>query len=147
MHETPGEVPRERLAVEPLRSIAGRPDYDTALTSHQQVTRDCFMSCEGVRYSAPASCCGQKVLVRATPEGILEIRAQNERVPVCRLSPQGNAPVVEPAHHAALWAALHHPTAPPAPAALGRPNPTTAVELEVEVCPLAEHEALVGGEQ
>lgn len=145
VHGTTGEVPRERLAAEPLRSVAGRPDYDTAIIGHRQVTRDCFISYEGVRYSAPASCCGQKVLVRETPEGVLEIWAENQRVAVHRLAPKGSAPVIEPAHHAELWAALRQPATPLAEVVLGLPNAPGPTELEVEVRALAEYEELAGG--
>jgi transposase len=146
VHGTTGEVPRARLATEPLRSITGRPDYDTAIVGHRQVTRDCFISYEGVRYSAPASCCGQKVLVRETPEGVLEIWAENQRVAVHRLAPKGSAPVVEPAHHAELWAALRRAPLTLDEVVLGVQTAATP-ELEVEVRTLAEYEVLAGGER
>ncbi len=146
VHGTTGQVPREQLAVENLRSIAGRPDYDTATVSHRQVTRDCFLSYAGVRYSVPASCCGQKVLVRETAEKTLEIWASNQRVAVHRLASPGSAPVIEPAHHAELWAELRQSPTPPEERVLGTPSPEASSELEVEVRSLAVYEALVGGE-
>ena len=111
------------------------------------VTRDCFISYEGVRYSVPANYCGQKVLVRETPEGVLEIWAENQRMAVHRLAPKGSAPVVEPAHHAELWAALRRAPLTLDKVVLGVQTAATPAELEVEVRALAEYESLAGGER
>jgi len=146
VHGTTGQVPREQLLLETLPPLNGRPDYDTALIGHRKVTRDCFISYEGVRYSVPSRYCLQKVLVRETPEGTLEIYAQGQRIAVHRCAPKGSAPVIEPAHHAELWAALRRDPARSSHPLLGPIVGRAPAELEVEVRPLSVYEALVGGE-
>ena len=73
VHGTTGEVPFERLAQEPLQSMAGKPDYDTSLIAFRRVTKDCFISYDGNYYSVPAKYARNRVEVKETEEGQLLI--------------------------------------------------------------------------
>jgi transposase len=71
VHGTTGEVPFERLAVEPLQSIAGKPDYDTSLITFRRVSKDCFISYDGNYYSVPAKYIRKTLEVKETEDGQL----------------------------------------------------------------------------
>jgi hypothetical protein len=73
VHGTTGEVPFERLALEPLQSMAGKPDYDTSLITFRRVTKDCFISYDGNYYSVPAKYTRKTMEVKETEDGQLVV--------------------------------------------------------------------------
>ena len=54
IHGTTGQVPFDRLPLEGLLPLLGKPDYDTALVSTRRSSADCFISYGGNFYSVPA---------------------------------------------------------------------------------------------
>ena len=73
VHGTTGEVPFSRLSQEVLQPLAGKPDYDTSLVCYRRSTRDCLVSYEGNYYSVPASHARQRLLLKETERGELDI--------------------------------------------------------------------------
>ena len=73
VHGTTGEVPFDRLALEPLQSMAGKPDYDTSLIAFRRVSKDCFISYEGNYYSVPAEYARKTMEVKESEHGELFI--------------------------------------------------------------------------
>jgi excisionase family DNA binding protein len=53
VHRTTGEIPKERLPLEKLNPIQGHPVYAMKLTDTRKVSRDCYVSYHGNRYSVP----------------------------------------------------------------------------------------------
>ena len=81
VHGTTGEVPFERLAAEPLQSIAGKPDYDTSLIAFRRVTKDCFISYDGNYYSVPAKHARKTVEVKETEDGqLIVLNAEDDEI-------------------------------------------------------------------
>lgn len=80
VHGTTKEVPFHRLAEERLTPADTRPDYDTSYISWRQVTKDSFISYKGNRYSVPSRHNLRRVLVKETPEGMLELYVGRLRV-------------------------------------------------------------------
>jgi transposase len=101
LHGTTGEVPALRFPRENLQSLAGKPDYDTSLTSARRSSRDCLVSYLGNLYSVPAAYARQQLLVKETEQGeliILSLPGQEE-VARHRLVPGRNQRVVVAAHY------------------------------------------------
>jgi transposase len=103
-HRTTGVAPNERLVVE--RSLLGsRPPrrYDTAYVEARRVhVAVPMIEWNGVRYSVPPSCLGQRVEVRREVDaGHLEIRWAGELVGRHRLADDGTEEVWDAAHFAA----------------------------------------------
>ena len=53
VHRTTGEIPFDRLPLEHLNPIQGRPAYVPHVTDTRRVSRDCYVSYLGNRYSVP----------------------------------------------------------------------------------------------
>ncbi len=64
VHGTTHEVPRERLREEDLQPIDGKPMYVVYLSDTRKVSRDCFVSYHGNRYSVPYRYAGREAEVR-----------------------------------------------------------------------------------
>jgi transposase len=73
IHGTTGEVPVDRLPLERLQPLDGKPDYDTSLTAFRRATKDCFISYDGNYYSVPADYARQTLQVKETEEGQLMV--------------------------------------------------------------------------
>jgi transposase len=73
VHGTTGKVPWEQLAAENLRSLHGKPPYDTSVLSYRRSSRDCLVSYEGNFYSVPAVHSQQQLQVKETEMGELLI--------------------------------------------------------------------------
>jgi|MudIll2142460700_1097286.scaffolds.fasta_scaffold06570_3 transposase len=81
LHGTTGELPFARLALEGLRPILGRPDYDTSILTYRHPSRDCLVSYQGNDYSVPATYARQPLLVKETPAGeLLFVNAAGEEI-------------------------------------------------------------------
>ena len=63
VHRTTGEIPRERLPLEKLNPIQGHPVYAMRLTDTRKVSRDCYVSYKGNRYSVPWKHAGREASV------------------------------------------------------------------------------------
>lgn len=60
VHGTTNEIPCVRWKEEPLLPIDARPPYQIVLTEHRRVTRDCYISYRGNKYSVPWKCAGRE---------------------------------------------------------------------------------------
>lgn len=81
LHGTTGEVPLDRLALEPLQSLAGKSDYDTSLISFRRVTKDCLISYDGNYYSVPSKYARTTVEVKETEDGqLIILNAEGEEM-------------------------------------------------------------------
>ena len=106
VHGTTGQVPFDRLPLEGLLSLLGKPDYDTALVNTRRSSADCFISYGGNFYSVPAHHHNQTVTVRETDSGQLVVTtAQGAEIACHRLAEGHGQRVVEPAHYHGLPAA------------------------------------------
>lgn len=63
-HGTTHEVPKERLKDENLRPIEGKPEYVVYLTDVRKVSRDCYVSYMGNRYSVPYKFAGREATIK-----------------------------------------------------------------------------------
>jgi transposase len=100
VHGTTGEVPFERLALEPLQSMAGKPDYDTSLISFRCVSKDCFISYEGNYYSVPAKYARNRVEVKETEDGqLIILHAEDGEIARHRVIAGRNRRVTVDAHY------------------------------------------------
>jgi transposase len=61
VHGTTYEVPFERLKLEVLSSYGGLAPYQVTLTEYRKVSRDCFLSYLGNKYSVPWKYAGRNV--------------------------------------------------------------------------------------
>ena len=73
IHGTTGEVPFDRLPLEGLQPLDGKPDYDTSLTVFRRATKDCFVSYDGNYYSVPADYARQTLQIKETEDGQLTV--------------------------------------------------------------------------
>lgn len=91
---------RERELLAPLP----RSRYDTAYHFTRAVSLDAYISLHGVRYSVPGHLAQQRVSVRQTLDGNIEIRDRSGQ-PVAhhRLAADGERFVTVTEHHACLW--------------------------------------------
>jgi transposase len=68
VHSTTGQAPYDRFELErPYLLPLPEEPFFYARTEVRRISRDCFVSFEGNRYSAPAAYAGAEVKVRATP--------------------------------------------------------------------------------
>jgi transposase len=102
IHGTTGEVPFARLPLEPLQSMAGKPDYDTSLITFRRVTKDCFVSYDGNYYSVPSEYARKTVEVKETEAGeLIVLNAQDDEI--------ARHPVVH-GHNQRIAVAAHYQT-------------------------------------
>jgi transposase len=98
VHGTTKEVPFHRLAEEKLTPVDPRPDYDTSYISWRQVTKDSFISYKGNRYSVPSRHNLRRVLVKETPQGMLELYVGRLKVASHRIEYRRGMVVALPEH-------------------------------------------------
>jgi hypothetical protein len=102
IHGTTGEVPFARLPLEPLQSMAGKPDYDTSLITFRRVTKDCFVSYDGNYYSVPSEYARKTVEVKETEAGeLIVLNSQDDEI--------ARHPVVH-GHNQRIAVAAHYQT-------------------------------------
>ena len=75
VHGTTHEIPRERLLREKLNPIDSVPGYFTRKEESREVSRDCYISWKGNRYSVPWVYAGREALV--TEESTLKIQVDS----------------------------------------------------------------------
>ena len=103
VHGTTGQVPFDRLPLEGLLPLLGKPDYDTALVSTRRSSADCFISYGGNFYSVPAQHHSQNLTVRETASGLLVVAtAKGDEIACHRLAEGHGQRIVEPAHYQGL---------------------------------------------
>lgn len=100
IHGTTGEVPFDRLPLEGLQSLLGKPAYDTSLISYRRSSRDCLVSYEGNYYSVPAAHAKQRLLVKETEHGqLIVLTLEGEEIARHRLAAGRNQRIIEPIHY------------------------------------------------
>lgn len=145
VHGTTHEVPRVRLAQEPLHPMTMAP-YDLSMVSTRRSSKDGFISYGGNRYSVPAGQALSHLTVRETPEGRLEVYAGLECVARHELASGQHQSIVNPAHFDALWQALKERQNPEHILLAGPRLGPEVTEPEVEVRSLEFYDALMRGE-
>lgn len=81
IHGTTGEVPFERLPLERLQSLVGKPDYDTSLIAFRRSTKDCFVSYEGNYYSVPSQYARKTLKLKETEDDwLLILNARDDEI-------------------------------------------------------------------
>ncbi len=75
VHGTTHEIPRERLLKEKLNPMDSVPGYFTRKEETRKVSRDCYVSWNGNRYSVPWTYAGREALV--TEESTLKIQVDS----------------------------------------------------------------------
>jgi transposase len=63
IHSTTGEIPNERAKSERLNPITNVPEYALSVNETRKVTRDCYVSYKGNRYSVPWKYAGREAKV------------------------------------------------------------------------------------
>jgi transposase len=144
VHGTTGEVPFDRLPLEGLLPLDGKPDYDTSLTACRRATKDCFVSYDGNSYSVPAEYARTRLQIRETEEGqLVVLNALGGEIARHRVAEGRNLRVAVAAHYAHLRAGSR-PTR--RRGAIQVPAPQSLADLppapEVEARPLAWYDQL-----
>ncbi len=143
VHGTTGEVPFERLPLEHLLPLDGKPDYDTSLITFRRSTRDCLVSYDGNYYSVPAEFARKTLQVKETENDQLLIFAEDEEIARHRLAEGRNQRVAVSTHYAHLRCGLRPVRQR---GAIQVPAPATVVDLpsapEVEARPLSWYDQL-----
>jgi transposase len=107
VHGTTGEVPFDRLPMEHLLLLDGKPDYDTSLIAYRRSTKDCFVSYDGNYYSVPAEYARKTLQVKETEDGqLIVLDAKDEEIARHRLAEGRNLRVAVAAHYAHLRCGL-----------------------------------------
>jgi transposase len=108
VHGTVREVVAERFAREsPALQALPTTRYDTSYWELRQVAWDAYIDVRGNRYSVPAWLAGQRVSIRVSLDGQLRVFHGDALVATHALRPAAQGWGRDPAHHAALWQALH----------------------------------------
>ncbi len=148
VHGTTREVPFERLPLEHLLPLDGKPDYDTSLIAFRRATKDCFVSYDGNYYSVPADYARKTLQVKETEDDqLIVLDLEDEEIARHRLAAGRNVRVAVSTHYAHLRCALR-------PArrrgAIQVPAPATEVDPgfappapEVEARPLSWYDQLL----
>ena len=115
VHGTTGEVPFDRLALEPLQSMAGKTDYDTSLIAFRRVTKDCFISYDGNYYSVPSKHARKTVEVKETEDGqLIILSAEDEEIARHRVVTGRNQRIAVAAHYENIHSSSRPPRRPTA---------------------------------
>jgi len=103
VHGTTGEVPFDRLPLEGLLPLDGKPDYDTCLIGFRRSSKDCFVSYDGNYYSVPADYARKTLQVKETEDSQLIVSdAQDGEIARHRLAEGRNLRVAVSTHYAPL---------------------------------------------
>jgi hypothetical protein len=107
VHGTTNLIPFERMKEEKLTPVDSKPPYQIVITEHRSVSRDCFISFRGNKYSVPWKNAGReaKLLIRETKMDI-EIGGEN----VCKheIVPGTHRLVKVKEHFAGLYNEIWH---------------------------------------
>jgi transposase len=63
-HGTTHEIPKERIKSEGLKPIDGVPEYLIFLEETRKISKDCFISYLGNKYSVPYRCAGREAILQ-----------------------------------------------------------------------------------
>jgi transposase len=103
VHGTTGEVPFDRLPLEHLLPLDGKPDYDTSLIAFRRSTKDCFVSYDGNYYSVPSDYARKTLQVKETEDGqLIVLDVEDEEIARHRLAEGRNLRVAVSTHYAHL---------------------------------------------
>jgi transposase len=103
VHGTTGEVPFDRLPLEELLPLDGKPDYDTCLITFRRSSKDCFVSYDGNYYSVPADYARKTLQVKETEDSqLIILDTQDGEIARHRLVEGCNLRVAVAAHYAHL---------------------------------------------
>ena len=103
VHGTTGEVPFDRLPLEHLLPLDGKPDYDTSLIAFRRSTKDCFVSYDGNYYSVPADYARKTLQVKETEQGqLIVLDVDDEEIARHHLAEGRNLRVAVSTHYAHL---------------------------------------------
>jgi transposase len=145
VHGTTGEVPFDRLPLEGLLSLDGKPDYDTCLITFRRSSKDCFVSYDRNYYSVPADYARKTLQVEETEDGqLIVLDSQHGEIARHRLVEGRNLRVAVAAHYAHLRcgsrpARRRGAVQVPAPES----EPFLPVAPEVETRPLAWYDQIL----
>jgi transposase len=102
VHGTTGEIPFERLSLEPLQPLPAQR-FDTSIKTQRYASRDCLVSYEGSFYSVPAIWAQHMLLVKETEDRqILIFNAFGEKIAEHRKLLGRHKRSVVDAHYAGL---------------------------------------------
>jgi transposase len=145
IHGTTGEVPFERLPLESLQSMVGKPDYDTSLIVFRRSTKDCFVSYDGNYYSVPSKYAKKALKLKETEDGqLIVLNIQDDEIARHRVPNGHNQRSAVAAHYAEIRSASR-----PArrPGAIQVPPPEGLAGLpaapQVEARPLGWYDQLL----
>ena len=100
VHGTTGEVPFDRLPLEPLLALDGKPNYDTSLITFRRSSKDCLVSYDGNYYSVPAEYARKQLEVKETEDGqLIVLDVQDQEIARHRVAEARNQRIVVPAHY------------------------------------------------
>jgi transposase len=100
IHGTTGEVPFERLPLEHLQSLVGKPDYNTSLMVFRRATKDCFVSYDGNYYSVPSEYARKTLKLKETEEGqLIVLNPQDHEIARHRVRNGHNQRIAVAAHY------------------------------------------------
>lgn len=100
-----GETVTDRLTRERAHLAAlPRDRFDTAYHGHRAVSLDAYVSVDGVRYSVPGHLVGERLALRVTLDGWIELADRDGGVVARHRQADGDRlQVTVAAHHEALW--------------------------------------------
>jgi transposase len=145
IHGTTGEVPFDRLPLEQLQSLVGKPGYDTSLIVFRRSTKDCFVSYDGNYYSIPSDYARKALKLKETEEGqLIVLNVQDDEIARHRVLNGHNQRITVAAHYDKIRSGSR-----PArrPVAIQVPPPEGLADLpaapEVEARPLVWYDQLL----
>ena len=104
IHATTGVVPISQLEEEQLHPFKERPPYQVILTETRRVSRECFISYRGNRYSVPWRFAGREAQLEIRASGLI-VRIDGEERCRHELRPGTGAVVRVKEHFAGLYGA------------------------------------------
>jgi transposase len=102
IHATTRERPFDRRLQENLQPLPAVP-YDASFVTSRHVTKDCFISYDGNRYSVPFECASQIVTVRDAGAGRIQVYHNEQLIARHELSRGKGRMISDPVHTAGLW--------------------------------------------
>ena len=101
-HGTTKEVPFERLKQECLHPLTKGRVYDTSFIGLRKVSKDCYISYEGNRYSVPYQYSRKTVTIKVTKDKLTIYCAENEETATHPLYKGKGKDICEPKHFEGL---------------------------------------------
>ncbi|MCD6579623.1 IS21 family transposase [bacterium] len=101
IHTTTNEIPYERLKRENLNTINNRKDYEYEVEEKRKVSKDCFVSYKGVKYSIYPKYVKKEVAIKRV-NGVVNFYYKNNKVAEHRVS-KDKKTVIKKEHFRALY--------------------------------------------